>query len=463
MDIKLIIFDLDGVLCDTPDMHYETFSKSLKEFTGIIVSKKDHDLSFNGLSTKLKLKILQEKHKFPNETIEKIWKRKQELTEYYIDTYINVDHEKIKMLEELKDSGYLLCCASNCIRSTVDRILNRLGILELFDKTFSNEDVINPKPSSEIYLTAMISFNCSPSNTLIIEDSKVGYWSAKNTNAEVLRVTCSKDVTLKAVQNKISKIERVYMPTPYENKNLTVVIPMAGAGSRFEQAGYSFPKPLIEVFKKPMIQVVVESLNLDAKYIYIVRDEHLKKYALKESLSQITPNCEIISTDGLTEGAACTVLLAKEHINNNNQIIIANSDQFIEWDVFDFIKDTQVRELDASILIFESTHPKWSFAKINDNGFVTEVAEKKPISNLATVGIYWWNKGSDFVYFAEQMISKNLRVNNEFYVCPVFNEAIDNGKNIGVYRVDEMWGLGTPEDLEYFMNAKSKSSINYRN
>ena len=454
MDIKLIIFDLDGVLCDTPDMHYETFSKALKEFTGITVTKKEHDLDFNGLSTKLKLKILQNTHRFTDEIVNKIWIRKQELTEFFIDTYVHIDEEKIRLLKSLKDSGRLLCCASNCIRTTLDKILTRLGIIELFDKTFSNEDVENPKPSSEIYLKAMIYFNCNPANTLIVEDSKVGFIAAKNTNSEVFRVTCSQEVTLKTVQNKLNKIKRVYMPTLYENVELNIVIPMAGAGSRFEQAGFSFPKPLIEVFQKPMIQLVVESLNIKSNFIYIVRDEHLSKYSLKEFLEQITPGCTVVSTDGITDGAACTVLLAKNYINNQNPIIIANSDQYIEWDVFDFIKDTQLRELDASILTFESTHPKWSFVKTNDLGFVTEVAEKKPISNLATVGIYWWKKGSDFVKFAEQMISKNIRVNNEFYVCPVFNEAIVDQRAIGVYKVDEMWGLGTPEDLEYFTRNK---------
>jgi dTDP-glucose pyrophosphorylase len=148
------------------------------------------------------------------------------------------------------------------------------------------------------------------------------------------------------------------------------------------------------------------------------------------------------------------VLLAKEFIDNDNPILMANSDQYIEWDAFEFMKNNINNNFDGSILTFEATHPKWSFVKIDNEGFVTEVAEKKPISNIATVGIYWWLKGSDFVKYAEKMIEKDIRVNNEFYICPVFNEAIAEDKKIGIFNVDEMWGIGTPEDLNYFLSTK---------
>lgn len=229
---------------------------------------------------------------------------------------------------------------------------------------------------------------------------------------------------------------------------MNVLIPMAGAGSRFEQAGYTFPKPLIEIHGKPMIQKVVENLNIDGRYIFLVQKEHYDKYALNYLLPLIAPGCEIIQVDGVTEGAACTTLLAKKFIDNDAPLITANSDQFIE-----FLDDNWTEELygDGGILTFNATHPKWSFAKINDRGYVTEVAEKQPISDIATVGVYYWGKGSDYVRYAEQMIRKNVRVNNEFYVCPVFNEAIQDGKEIKTIPIKKMWGLGTPEDLRYFL------------
>jgi dTDP-glucose pyrophosphorylase len=229
---------------------------------------------------------------------------------------------------------------------------------------------------------------------------------------------------------------------------------MAGAGSRFEKAGYTFPKPLIDVKGKPMIQVVVDNLNMDANFIFIVQKSHREKYNLDTLLNLITPNCVIVEVDGITEGAACTTLLAKEFINNDNPLVMANSDQFIEWDSNEFMYKMNETNCDGGIVTFKSTHPKWSFVKINETGFVNEVAEKNPISDIATVGVYYWKKGSDYVKFTEQMIDKNIRVNNEFYVCPVFNEAILGDKKIKTFDIKQMWGLGTPEDLNYYLENK---------
>ncbi len=232
---------------------------------------------------------------------------------------------------------------------------------------------------------------------------------------------------------------------------MNILIPMAGAGSRFEQAGYTFPKPLIEIHGKPMIQKVVENLNIDGRYIFLVQKEHYENYALNYLLPLIAPGCEIIQVDGVTEGAACTTLLAKKFINNDTPLITANSDQFIEWEWDTEDCWSQAFDSDGGMLTFKATHPKWSFAKVGEDGYVSEVAEKKPISDNATVGVYHWAKGSDYVKYAEQMIKKDIRVNKEFYVCPVFNEAIEDGKKIKSVPIRTMWGLGTPEDLRYFL------------
>jgi len=233
---------------------------------------------------------------------------------------------------------------------------------------------------------------------------------------------------------------------------MKIVVPMAGAGSRFETAGYTFPKPLIEVRGEPMIAKVVKNINLQGQYIFLVQKTHYEKYNLQGLLTLIAPNCKIVQIDGLTEGAACTVLKAKEYINNNEPLIIANSDQYIKWNSFETISSFNHKDADGGILSFTSVHPKHSFAKVDSNGYVTEVAEKNPISNNATVGIYHWKRGADFVRYAEQMISKNIRTNNEFYICPVYNEAIQDGKKIKISSVDEMWGMGTPEELNNFLN-----------
>ncbi|MGV7234730.1 MAG: glycosyltransferase family 2 protein, partial [Nitrosomonadaceae bacterium] len=267
----------------------------------------------------------------------------------------------------------------------------------------------------------------------------------------VLRVNSPDDVTYSNIENNLHGRT---MNVKWQDKKLNVLIPMAGAGSRFEQAGYTFPKPLIEVHGKPMIQVVVENLGFDANYIFVVQKAHREQYNLDTMLNLIAPGCTVVEVEGITEGAACTALLAREFIDNDDPLFFANSDQFVEWEAAEFMYRMNESNVDGGIVTFEATHPKWSYAKIDEAGFVTEVAEKNPISNNATVGYYYWKKGSDFVKYADEMIEKDIRVNGEFYVCPVFNQAIEDGKKVRIKEVDGMWGLGTPEDLNYYLENK---------
>ena len=239
-------------------------------------------------------------------------------------------------------------------------------------------------------------------------------------------------------------------------KDLTVLIPMAGAGSRFEKEGYLLPKPLIDVEGRPMIEVIVENLDIEANFIYVVQKTHREKFNLDGLLTMLTPNCKIVEVDELTEGAACTALLAKELINTDTPLLFANSDQFCLWNVEQFMNEMKETNADGGIVTFKASHPKWSFAKLNEKGQVVQVAEKDPISDNATCGYYYLKKGSDFVKYAEQMIDKNIRVNNEFYVCPVYNEAIGDKLNIRTFNADAMWGLGTPEDLNNYLENYNK-------
>jgi dTDP-glucose pyrophosphorylase len=238
---------------------------------------------------------------------------------------------------------------------------------------------------------------------------------------------------------------------------MKILIPMAGEGSRFAKEGYQYPKPLIDVNGVPMIQRVVENLNFDAEYIFLVRKEHLLKYSgLEGTLKQITGhNSKIVIVDSLTEGAACTTLLAKNYINDSDDLLIANSDQIIEYEKQNFLTIKSLTNVDSIVFTFNATHPKWSFVKVNDKGFVSDVAEKNPISNIATCGIYWYRRGRDYVKYAEKMIKKNIRVNNEFYIAPVYNELILDKKTLVPFYTNKMWGIGTPEDLKnYLINFK---------
>jgi HAD superfamily hydrolase (TIGR01509 family) len=453
--IKLIIFDLDGVLVEAKKIHFDTLNTALSEVhPDYAISWEEHLSIYDGLKTSQKLQMLHTNKGLPERTFSQIWNKKQELTIQLLKGL--PENKQLQVLfERLANEGYKIACCSNSVRKTILTVLSRFGIIEYFDYIVSNEDVSNSKPHPEIYWKAMMGIDVLPEETLILEDSPYGLLAANRSNSHVLRIKTPEDVTYGNIKNRLLEIKKTtHMKPKWTDKKLNVLIPMAGAGSRFEQAGYTFPKPLIEVENKPMIQVVVENLNMDANYIFIVQKSHREKYNLDVLLNLIAPNCKIVEVEGVTEGAACTTLLAKKYINNDQPLVIANSDQFVDWDSNEFMYKMNETNADGGILTFTSTHPKWSFSKLDEYGYVTEVAEKRPISDIATVGIYYWKKGGDYVKYAESMISKNIRVNNEFYVCPVFNEAIQGGKKIRTHRIEKMWGLGTPEDLDFFLKNK---------
>lgn len=235
---------------------------------------------------------------------------------------------------------------------------------------------------------------------------------------------------------------------------INIVIPMAGRGSRFSKAGYEMPKPLIDVAGKTMIERVIDNIKPESehRFVFICQKEHMEKYALDEKLRSAAPGCEIVPIEYITEGAACTVLLAESFIDNEEELMIANSDQYVDIDINEYLK--MIGDKDGLIMTMPADDPKWSFIKYDKDGFVTMVREKEVISDQATVGIYNYKKGSDFVKYARQMIEKNIRVNNEFYVAPVYNEMIAGGGRVVYYDIGKaMHGLGTPEDLEQFLQS----------
>jgi len=452
---KLVIFDLDGVLIDSKDYHFDALNAALlKVGEQYVITRQEHVSTYDGLPTRPKLELLTKNKGLPTEYYEQIWRDKQEETFKVFDEQVRKDYELMGYFQQLKDEGYNIAVASNSIRNTVKIILLRLGVLEFVDIYISNEDVYRNKPFPEMYWKCMIRLGALPKDTVIVEDSHIGRQGAIDSKCHLVAVDDRKDFN----QQKVDKIKSLLNDTTkkkiaWRSEKMNVLVPMAGAGSRFANAGYTFPKPLIEVRGKPMIQVVVEALNVEAKYTYVVQKDHYEKYNLQYLLNLLTPGCNIVQVDGLTEGAACTTLLAKEFINNEEPLIMTNSDQLILWDSNETLYAFNNDNADGGIVTFPATHPKWSFAKLGEDGYVCEVAEKKPISEHATAGIYYWKHGSDYVKYAEQMIEKNIRVNNEFYVCPVYNEAIEDGKKIRIKEIgkDDMWGLGTPEDLDYFL------------
>jgi len=449
---KLVIFDLDGVLVDSKDIHFHALNRAIRFIDSkYTIGHEEHLKFYDGLPTLEKLKLLSKEKKLPENFHSKIFDLKQEETSRMFDE-LSVDYELIKHCQLLKDSNIKIAVASNSIKSTLTKVLDKLGIIDYMDYYVSNEDVSRKKPHPEMYWKCMTVLDSIPEYTVIFEDSPIGIKAALDSKSHLIIIENRSCLTIDKIEEAVTMLNnQTTKIAKWKNDKLNVLIPMAGAGSRFVEAGYTFPKPLIEVHGKPMIQVVVDNIGLDANYHFVVQKEHREKYNLDTMLNLIAPNCKVIEVDGLTEGAACTALLAKEFIDNDNPLFFANSDQWVDWDPTQFMYHMQETDADGGILTFEATHPKWSYAKTDDNGIVTKVAEKNPISTNATVGYYYWKHGSDFVKYAEQMIQRDIRVNNEFYVCPVYNQAIQDGKIVRISEAKQMWGLGTPEDLKYFI------------
>lgn len=448
METSAIVFDLDGVLIDSKASHFDALNLALADIDPkYIITVPEQAAVYEGLTTRTKLSILTQTKGLPEDLHQKVWELKQN---YSLSFFENapVDNDLVSLFKLIKSFGIKIGVASNSIRKTLDASLLSLGVAELVDVSLSNEDVVHPKPSPEIYFKAMSELGVSPSRCAIFEDSEIGIKSALASSAHLFVVENRSGINFNSILEAIKKV--VYTKKP------NILVPMAGLGSRFAEQGYELPKPLIDVNGAPMIQRVVESLGLDGKYIFVVQKSHYESYDLREELSRIAPGCEIVVIDGLTDGAARTTLLAQEFIDNDSPLIIANSDQIVEWCAEDFVQLTMDPSSSGAIALFKATDSKWSYAQIKDD-YVSRVAEKIVISDNASVGIYGWKHGHDYVRFAKQMIAKGIKTNNEFYICPVYNEAIEAGHRVHPYFIDKMHGVGTPEDLLEYLNDKDCS------
>jgi dTDP-glucose pyrophosphorylase len=238
---------------------------------------------------------------------------------------------------------------------------------------------------------------------------------------------------------------------------LNIVLPIAGRGRRFADAGYALPKPLIPVHGEPMIATVVRNIRPSEPHrvIFVALREHLEVFPMRGALERAAPGAVVVPVDAVTQGAACTVLLAREHIDTDDALMLANSDQWVDVNIDRYLVAMAAQALDGLIMTMTADDPKWSFVGLGPLGFVNRVVEKQVISHEATVGIYNFRRGREFVRAADRMIARNRRVNGEFYVAPVYNELIAEGARIGVHNVgregDGMYGLGIPSDLERFL------------
>lgn len=277
--IKLIIFDLDGVLVDAKEIHYESLNRALSEINeDYVISREQHMTVYDGLPTKDKLERLSKDKGLDKKHHQQIWQRKQELTASVIKDKLPFDERLRSVLQSLKNDGYKIYVCSNSIRESLKLMLYKTGLIEFVDYYMANDDVDQAKPHPEIYLRAMVHAGVKPSETLIVEDSYHGRQAAIDSGGYLCGVENPSDVTYDKLSKQVKEIfnKNKTKTDKWDGEDFNILVPMAGAGSRFATAGYTFPKPLIEVNHKPMIQVVVENLNIKAKFIYIVQKNIMK-------------------------------------------------------------------------------------------------------------------------------------------------------------------------------------------
>jgi HAD superfamily hydrolase (TIGR01509 family) len=444
-----VFFDLDGVLVDYVELHTSSFLEAWNKLnTSHPIDVCFHAIHLEARSTRQKLAILKE-HFYEFDIKEnEVSELKQRITQEKLKS-ARVYKKTCEAIAYLQRQGVKISVCSNSVRLTVMTSLEKITPIGTFELILSNESVLNPKPNPEIYLLALKSLNVKPEDVLVFEDSEVGKAAARAAGLRVIEVVDALDLSPRFLELALSGDLPCCAPV------YNVVIPMAGLGSRFSAAGYKTPKPFLPIDGEPMylkvIQNVVPAELMNRAVIHIiVREEHKHLFEMAEKPRNIKIHC----VPALTEGAACTVLSIKSEINNEYPIVIANSDQYLEWSVDNFYRCLTHPDYDGVISTFYQPDPsdlRWSYANIDDEGTVTRVAEKQYIGDLATTGIYGWKRGADFVSDAEAMIRENIRVNKEFYVCPVYNSGIAVGRQFRTLNCKKMWGLGVPADYEHFL------------
>lgn len=219
---------------------------------------------------------------------------------------------------------------------------------------------------------------------------------------------------------------------------LNILIPMAGP-AKFNEEEFQYPKPLIEINGKPMIELAIEmfkSIKQEKNFIFLVNRSDCQSFYLDNVLQLLTNNkCKIIKLEKPTRGAACTALLAIEQINNSDPLIISNGDHVIDYDLNLVVEHFQKRHVDGGTICFESVHPKWSFVRLDENDKIIETAEKRPLSKNAIAGFYYFRKGKDFVSGAMNIIQKDVNVAGNYFVAPVLNELVLNNKNLEIFPI----------------------------
>ncbi len=246
---------------------------------------------------------------------------------------------------------------------------------------------------------------------------------------------------------------------------LKILIPLAGKSIFFNEKEYVFPKPLLDIQGKPMIELVINNLEkilTEKEFIFLLRSEDCIRYHLDDTIRLITNPCTIIKIDRETKGAACSALLAIDHINNTDNLVIANGDQLFEEDLNQVLGKFHADNCDAAVICFESVHPRWSYVSLDENNRIIETAEKRPISKNAIAGFYYFKHGKDFVRAAMKSIKNDYSVNGLYYIAPVLNELVLENKMLSIYRIDnnKYFTFYSPAAIKHFERHAGLADFN---
>jgi len=444
---KLAIFDLDGVLCDLKRLHFDALNAALVEAGYPPISYEDHLGRFDGYPTSKKLEMLKVK----NSDASYISSSKQRMTLKFIPEYVKPDPKIASITKWCVDRAIKMAVCSNARYSTIMKCLELLGIFHLFTSAYSiySADGFPPKPSPKMILSAVNNFGTDPLCTVVFEDSPKGLAAAHAAGCRVVQVGLD-GLTEEIVKTALTQEIQPYI---WQWENLGVIIPAAGRGKRFADAGYEAPKPFISIDDddKWMIQGVIENLAVETYIAVVVLDEH-------KHFMEWVNGCAVYGIPEVTGGTAETCLVP-EFYDPEDPLLIANADQILEWDSTAFYYRAQNTELDGIIVTFDAAdrNPAYSYLYVSD-GLVTHIEEKAAISDIACTGLWFFKRSSDFVKYARQMIEGDIRIKGEFYISGVIRLMLDAGLKFGIFKVDRFHSLGTPEDLDKYLEYRKEQT-----
>ena len=376
------LFDLDGVLVDSVDIQYQSTIDAINKHIKIDITTEIDKILKSTITTKKKLDYLVEQNIISSAQLLDIYNEKKKIADNTFNT-LEINDEKVRLFSFLKKKDCKIAVVTNGNKNSAKIILKSLGLYNLLDLLISNEDVTNPKPHSEPYIRAISHFGGDLKNFIIFEDSETGLTSAYGTGSKVYKVENTNDINLSLIKQ-------------LNNLNRNILIPAAGLGSRFQKRGFKLQKPLIELENKTLIAHAVNSLDIEGNYIFAIRKiDNNSNIELITALQNIQPECKVIEIDYVTEGSASTCYLAKEFIDNDDELIISNCDQILKWDSKPFLEYSS--NYDCSVLTHKSNEDKNSFIKTDENNKGIEIREKEVISDNALVGVHYFKKGSDFI------------------------------------------------------------------